>query len=308
MEAATLGDISSNCTDVPWLDRGDWQAKLDRLHNQVDEATRAHLKTWAKDGYILLESLFDAESCDALVKRTHERVWTNGDLPDGNRVTGLVDRNGAEIGLNPSDLASLDANERQRLLNECSWRYHRFAFNDELASKFAHHPEVIRLTSLIFGEPSAPKFSISFGNGSTQELHQDIAVFHIQPEGYLIGAWIALEDITQEAGPLRYYPGSHRLGLWGKHREDYPYTNVRTLSRGEKKEYEEWLEGEGSEPYQEKLLTVPKGSVLLWHSHLIHGGAPWTDRTKSRNSLVVHYLPTSHEVNVANKITSPTLW
>ena len=242
------------------------------------------------------------------MERTKRRVWTEGDLPDGNKVTGLIDRNGAEIGLNPRDLANLDPEERQRLHNECSWRFHRFAFNDELASEFAHHPELIRLTSLIFGEQSAPKFSISFGNGSTQELHQDIAVFHIRPEGYLIGAWIALEDITDEAGPLRYFPGSHKLGLWPKHKENYPYTNMRTLSRLDKKNYEAWLAEQGREHFQEQLLTVPKGSVLLWHSHLIHGGAPWTDRAQSRNSLVVHYLPKLHNVNVANEITGPTLW
>jgi len=31
------------------------------------------------------------------------------------------------------------------------------------------------------------------------------------PEGYLVGAWVAVEDIHPDSGPLVYYPGSHRL-------------------------------------------------------------------------------------------------
>ena len=31
------------------------------------------------------------------------------------------------------------------------------------------------------------------------------------------------------------------------------------------------------------------GDVFLWHANLYHGGAPITDATRTRKSLVVHY-------------------
>jgi ectoine hydroxylase-related dioxygenase (phytanoyl-CoA dioxygenase family) len=34
--------------------------------------------------------------------------------------------------------------------------------------------------------------------------------FHSAPAGFMCGLWIALEDVRPEAGPLIYYPGSHR--------------------------------------------------------------------------------------------------
>ena len=63
--------------------------------------------------------------------------------------------------------------------------------------------------------------------GSEQALHQDMAVFHIYPHDYLIGAWIACEDIVRESGPLVFYPGSHRTPLFPGF-TDYPQTNLRT--------------------------------------------------------------------------------
>jgi putative oxidoreductase len=35
-----------------------------------------------------------------------------------------------------------------------------------------------------------------------QRLHQDMAVFHVQPRGFLIGCWIACEDIAPDSRPL----------------------------------------------------------------------------------------------------------
>ena len=32
-----------------------------------------------------------------------------------------------------------------------------------------------------------------------------------EPPGFLVGMWVALEDIDEGAGPVFYVPGSHRL-------------------------------------------------------------------------------------------------
>ena len=260
------------------------------------------------DGYILLEIVFPTEKCKELREHTRHRLFELGNLSDGNRITGLKDRNGKFVAYNPSEFVKLERAEREYLVSNSSWRYHRLAFVDKLAGEFANNEEIVALCGLIFGAAAAPRFSISFGNGSTQTLHQDIAVFHIRPEGYLIGVWIALEDIYEDAGPLVYYKGSHRMGLWGPHKENYPYTNVRTLTKEMRLQYESYLREACENRYERKLLTIKAGSVLLWHSHLAHGGAPWKNKNGTRNSLVIHYLPKDFQVDCSKEITGPTLW
>ena len=49
-----------------------------------------------------------------------------------------------------------------------------------------------------------------FSKGTEQGLHQDTCVFHVFPRNFMMGIWIACEDIKLESGPLEYYPGSHR--------------------------------------------------------------------------------------------------
>jgi hypothetical protein len=44
-------------------------------------------------------------------------------------------------------------------------------------------------------------WSITFARGSGQRLHQDMAVFHVQPRGFLIGCWTC-EDIAPDSRPL----------------------------------------------------------------------------------------------------------
>ncbi len=83
------------------------------------------------------------------------------------------------------------------------------------------------LVSLLFDHPAMALSSLNFIQGSRQALHQDMAVFHIHPSNYLIGAWIAGEDVSADAGPLVLYPGSHREPLAAEF-WDYPQTNLRT--------------------------------------------------------------------------------
>ena len=66
--------------------------------------------------------------------------------------------------------------------------------------------------------------------GSEQALHQDMAVFHIWPCNFLIGAWIACEDVAEGSGPLVLYPGSHRAPFFPGFTQ-YPQTNLRTAYR-----------------------------------------------------------------------------
>ena len=61
------------------------------------------------------------------------------------------------------------------------------------------------------GRKAIPFQTINFVTGSQQHAHSDSIHMTTYPLGYLIAIWIALEDITEDSGPLSYFPGSHKL-------------------------------------------------------------------------------------------------
>ena len=46
-------------------------------------------------------------------------------------------------------------------------------------------------------------------HGSPKAYHQDNAYFLMHPDDHVITAWIALDDVDEENGCLRYIDGSH---------------------------------------------------------------------------------------------------
>src|SRR5262249_38751472 len=63
---------------------------------------------------------------------------------------------------------------------------------------------------LLDGDPTALT-SLNFRKGSQQGLHLD--TFYMPPAipYRMVAAWVALEDVAQHNGPLKYVPGSNRI-------------------------------------------------------------------------------------------------
>ena len=150
-------------------------------------------------------------------------------------------------------------------------------------------PELLRLLSFLIGREAALFQTINFFLGSQQSAHSDSFHMTTEPPGYLAAIWVALEDVEPGAGPLFYYPGSHRL----------PY--VMTEDLGERRPGEEDKEdsyhrriGEviaesGIEPVE---FYAKKGDLFIWHANLLHGGRPVEREGATRKSLVAHYFGT----------------
>src|SRR5262249_44763304 len=145
-------------------------------------------------------------------------------------------------------------------------------------------------------------YTINFTHGSEQELHQDTAVFHVVPPNYLVGAWLACEDISSDSGPLVVFPGSHRSPMFPEF-DDYPQTNLRTSPSPQR--YAGFVHTV-SEQYVPTEFLPKKGEVLLWHGMLIHGGSPVRDRSQSRRSYVCHYIPPG--MDVSGSVQGPFNW
>jgi hypothetical protein len=103
----------------------------------------------------------------------------------------------------------------------------------------------------------------------------------------MCGVWVALEDITEDNGPLFYYPGSHRnpeynFSDFKNTTEDTSYENYP--------EYETFMEElMEKSAYKKKKFLAKKGDALIWSSNIIHGGSPVEDPKSTRFSQVTHY-------------------
>ena len=126
--------------------------------------------------------------------------------------------------------------------------------------------------------------SLNFELGSTQGFHQDTLYMPGERVGGMAAAWIALEDVSPAAGPLAYYPGSHRIPLFhfssGKPNQvDAEFGHYYAYMMAE-------VAARGIEP----VTYLPaQGDVLLWHERLFHAGTAIEDRSLTRRSLVTHY-------------------
>lgn len=72
-------------------------------------------------------------------------------------------------------------------------------------------PKPHRFIDLLLGEKCVATQSLYFSHGSTQPLHRDPWFVVTNPVSTLFAAWVALEDIVMDSGPLTFVPKSHRL-------------------------------------------------------------------------------------------------
>ena len=74
-------------------------------------------------------------------------------------------------------------------------------------------PRLLDVLSDLLGSTAVLLQSIYFNRGSEQNHHSDYIYLSTDPDFQMCGLWVACEDITATAGPLVYYPGSHRIPI-----------------------------------------------------------------------------------------------
>jgi phytanoyl-CoA hydroxylase len=110
--------------------------------------------------------------------------------------------------------------------------------------------------------------------------HQDWWYLDSVPNGHLLAAWIALEDIDERAGRFYVLPGSQSVDL---------HSDTPNLP------HSEWVQRVGRyvDEHADEIHApeMKKGDVLFWNSRTVHGSLPTKDASFSRRSLTAHYLP-----------------
>ena len=240
--------------EYPWLDHPNDQLVAQQIEEApLEEATKNLLRQWRRDGYLIISQFFDAATIDAL----------------NQEVANLLQK--GEVQLNPWGKIMF-ANKQSPLINNIT-----------------RNQRLQTLLSCLLGKEVLPFQTINFIHGSQQRAHSDSIHMTTHPLGYLSAAWIALEEITEQNGPLFYYPGSHRLPYLMN--DAYPNHNTRwQLDPQAYKHYEDKLEQIiATNQLKRKTFCAQKGDVLIWHANLIHGGSPIIDPQSTRKSMVIHF-------------------
>lgn len=241
--------------NVPWVDSPFFDAQLEAC-DASDEYKRI-ARQLSNDGYAVLEDFLDPESVDAV-------------LSDYPKMFGVE--------LDPS-----------------SWDHRPDRRQDSFEEypsvrQLACHPRILDLLEFLYKRTPIPFQTLNFMVGTEQTVHADSIHFSALPSGFMCGVWVALEDITEDNGPLIYYRGSHKLpeiclehlGLW-------PYDHTEELGANYElfEDYVRAIVKTGR--FEEQRLLCKKGTGLIWASNLLHGGTPIEKPDTSRMSQVTHY-------------------
>jgi ectoine hydroxylase-related dioxygenase (phytanoyl-CoA dioxygenase family) len=260
---------------LAWLDEK--LASVDEYVESIgDRAPRSYdlrekLICWLQFGYVILPGVVGRELIDAYLADLEELFEARN---SATKVAFLTGDPRPIDGLAPEDLQTPDL--RVMDFHNASVAGKKLALDESIVSFLGH---VFRHTVICMQ-------TLTFVHGTQQPAHQDYAFVVAGIPSHLAAAWIALEDIHPDAGPLGYYPGSHTIpkfdfgdGLFLT--PESPLREADFLEHIERSCRERGL--------REEVFLGDKGDVLLWHAALAHSGTPVNDPGRTRKSLVAHY-------------------
>jgi phytanoyl-CoA hydroxylase len=258
-----------------WVDTADATrqalGKVER--GEISEDEFHLISLFIANGYCIIENAIDGELIDGYLADVEKLFATRPDLwvSEGPTVKRLGE-------------ARVD-----RALTKVLDTY----MVSRRALRMAFAPKLERMLKIIFGEAPVVHQGLHFQVGSTQAIHQDTAYVVVKPALALAAAWIALEDVKPGGGELIYYRGSHRFG-------DFLYPGEQRHWRTDAHGHEihnhhlAWLHREAIKKGSPLEYFWPKkGTLLIWHADLAHGGAPIVNSGYTRKSIVFHYCPVS---------------
>jgi hypothetical protein len=147
---------------------------------------------------------------------------------------------------------------------------------------------VLRFLSQIYERPPVVFQTMTMRKGSQENLHIDTGPLTLTEPMSIAASWVALEDVQPKSGEFQFIPGSHRL-------PELLHYGTDKGHHGDFKEYDKILQTTlqmcDQMGLKTKTFMAKKGDVLIWHADLMHGGAPIQDRTRTRKSLVAHFMP-----------------
>lgn len=271
-----------------WIDQPDALQRIEALvrRRRISAEDERLLRDFHRDGFVRLFLDPATEPLDALVDDV-DRLWRE----------------------RPHDLLFAYARPVLRRMSsgdpdidrKPGYRIAEMHSHSPAARRLYLHARLHAVARLLLGEDPVAIQSILFEYGSAQGLHRDPVFVQTEKAGHLLAAWIALEDIHPDAGPLVYVPRSHTLPPFEFAPGEYRFDPQR-FGEAELQRERAWLEQQmGERGLAAQIFTPRKGEVLFWHAGLYHGGHPIRDAARTRRSFVVHY--TTRRTHHTNALT-----
>jgi hypothetical protein len=253
---------------IPWLDRPNAEERIAKrlAEGEISAADAALCQAWCRDGFVHLPGFFTAEFLDEAWQGTLDAI-ESGTIPE---TLDTMTEGGPYEG-RAQNMHVVVPKLREVL----------------------DYGQTLDVIGLLLGRPALPFQTIAFFAGSEQGTHSDSIHMTTYPEGYLVGAWVAVEDIHPDSGPLVYYPGSHRLPYSLSQDVGIELGDVvrNTFYGAYHSKYEPFIAKVVESQNLEPLIHCPKkGDLLLWHANLLHGGTERRNKELSRKSVVCHYF------------------
>lgn len=241
-------------------------------------------------GVPLIESPLFAQSLDGMdltseeqeiAVQLNEHGYAVLDFPD-EQIDARIER--IKTTLTPR--YSVDFSDPDSTKNLGDMRIQDAWKSDEDVRAIASNPSIITLLGKLYGRRAFPFQTLNFPVGTQQHMHSDSVHFSSIPERFMCGVWLAMEDISADAGPLLYYPGSHK---WPILTNEMLGRTVDTAN-GAQEPYEPvWRALVAAKNIQPETFCARKGQALIWTANLLHGGCSQNDLKLTRWSQVTHY-------------------
>lgn len=274
-----------------WLDQPDAHQRIDRrlAGGEITAEQADHLRHFVDRGYLVLPLELD-QGIFTGIEEAVERLWR--ERPEDVSYA-------FHSQLRPFKYARPEHRKPSYRIADLH------ADCDEALALYLNR-QIFDYLELIFEEPAVATQSLCFEWGSQQPLHRDPVFVKMTPPSHLLAAWIALEDIGPDCGPLIYLPGSHRLPYYQYEPGRYAFDFSRD-SDADSLASQEWDQRQCSAAGLElETLTCRRGDVLIWHHSLLHGGSYPNDPELTRKSFVVHYSTLSSMDRVLNSYLEPS--
>ena len=236
----------------------------------TNEGHEAIKKSFEADGFYIAEEAVDLSLIQQGIP--HMDAVINGEYETGVPPLDLTKLATAE------QLAHLKSNPQSTKICKIDQAH----FCDETLRRLVSDPAIGRLAAAATGARWVQIWATQLlfkppGDGGSASVgwHQDLFYWQTVWEGEVFTAWLALSDVTPEAGPMKFVRGSHR---WGMRGGDFFNVNLDGLKENLKLENRNW---------DEVPSVLPPGGVSLHHNLTLHGSG--ANRSPlPRRSIAIH--------------------
>jgi phytanoyl-CoA hydroxylase len=192
-----------------------------------------------QDGFVHIPAFMNAEEMDEV--ESHVLQFIRDVVPKLSKVEAMFEDNSK-----PETLKQIGVGMN---------------LHDPFFAEFLLNPRFINLAEAVLGDKVVPQhvqyFSKPPGIGRATPSHQDGFYFCLVPNE-AVSFWIPLDEIDQQNGALRYWKGSHKLGLL-----PHGASHVLGFSQG-------MQEGSKVDLGEEVVWRVKRGDCLFHHSLMVH--------------------------------------